>query len=341
MTNLNSIMPSDNTALAEWIRERLSPPDMHVVTSVVPSGFEAYARIFHPVQVPQEGIPLIRWAEVSNWSGVAMHRRVQWHEIALPQSIPSTDPPWTSQGPRQGSLCFPDALALIEDLAPFTSTPQSCCFCVWVGFGDGGSDVYTDSKSVQPKRSAPPGPRKLVELPWRDYELFEGPLSRVLDTTALHHQNQQTPNLWWPKDHAWCVASEIDLPWTYVGGPAELIARLASDERIEVVGANPADVISIEVQGWLSDLIEQTAIEVLSNGSALVALATGTVTILWEPRGHWVPRGRRQRGVLKTRSGRSSGWSGSNGPIRARDSDDLRRQVAARIQHAILALAEV
>jgi hypothetical protein len=49
----------------------------------------------------------------------------------------------------------------------------------------------------------------------------------------------QSPNLFWPADKAWCVATEIDLDSTYVGGSAALIAAILSDERLE---AFPADV---------------------------------------------------------------------------------------------------
>jgi hypothetical protein len=53
-----------------------------------------------------------------------------------------------------------------------------------------------------------------VHLPQRDYLLFEGPLEAA---TELGWNMQgggfvpQSPNLFWPDDHAWCVASEIDL----------------------------------------------------------------------------------------------------------------------------------
>jgi len=35
---------SDAVREADWIAERLSPPDTHLVSSIVPNGFEAYAR---------------------------------------------------------------------------------------------------------------------------------------------------------------------------------------------------------------------------------------------------------------------------------------------------------
>jgi len=164
----------------DWIRERLSPPQSGVVTSVVPMGFEAYVRILHPVQVPSGEDPLVRWADVSKWSGVALHPRVQWHEVALPQVNPLTEPPWRSRGPRQGSLYLSDAEVLIEEVVPYTSTLQECYFCVWSGYGGGvtvralpSSGTLTLARRFQPPR--------IVELPWREYELFEGPLAGALN----------------------------------------------------------------------------------------------------------------------------------------------------------------
>ncbi len=51
---------------AVWIADRLSSFDSGVVTSVIPAGFEAYARLLHPVEEPGHGGGrLVRWAEVA------------------------------------------------------------------------------------------------------------------------------------------------------------------------------------------------------------------------------------------------------------------------------------
>ena len=59
---------------------------------------------------------------------------------------------------------------------------------------------------------------------------------------------RQTPNLWWHGDHTWCVASEIDLTATYVGGPRALIDRILADERLEALPAEPGDAIQVTQQ---------------------------------------------------------------------------------------------
>jgi hypothetical protein len=45
------------------------------------------------------------------------------------------------------------------------------------------------------------------------------------------------PNLWWPDDRSWCVASEIDFPYTYVGGSQELIEEILADPSLEALPA--------------------------------------------------------------------------------------------------------
>jgi hypothetical protein len=54
----------------------------------------------------------------------------------------------------------------------------------------------------------------------------------------------QGPNLWWPVDRAWCVASEIDLPWTFVGGSTKLIDAVigAHDLNARVTSVDESNV---------------------------------------------------------------------------------------------------
>jgi len=46
----------------------------------------------------------------------------------------------------------------------------------------------------------------------------------------------QTPSLLWPDDHAWVLATEIDLEWTVVGGSRGLVDTLVrSDLEVEEI----------------------------------------------------------------------------------------------------------
>jgi hypothetical protein len=56
----------------------------------------------------------------------------------------------------------------------------------------------------------------------------------------------QSPNLFWPTDHAWCVASEIDLFCTLVGGSDDLAEALPADPRLEAWPVQPDDPIALD-----------------------------------------------------------------------------------------------
>jgi hypothetical protein len=252
-----SVTPSDEVEAADWIRERLHPFAQDV-GSVVPAGFDAYARIFHPARTSRDWNELeVRWSTVAAWSGRKVHREMQFQAIAAPASPGQADEPkpWNSE-PRLGVLSKPQARALIELLPAFTSTPEAAWFCLWDGYGYVTGAVVSLSEFKQ--GSPPPGARrprrwnlrmpspkamgnlpdrKRVKLPHRDFLLFRGTLAKAEGW-------EDGPNLWWPDDHAWCVASEIDLPYTYVGGPQELIDAILRYPAIEALPAKDTDGIS-------------------------------------------------------------------------------------------------
>ena len=44
-----------------------------------------------------------------------------------------------------------------------------------------------------------------------------------------------SPNIWWPADCAWCVATGIDLFDTYVGGSTECIDAVLRNPDLEAL----------------------------------------------------------------------------------------------------------
>jgi hypothetical protein len=97
-------------------------------------------------------------------------------------------------------------------------------------------------------RSAVQNPTR-VQLPNRNYLLFEGSLEAAIEigwTMPGGTFVPQSPNLFWPSDHAWCVASEIDLFCTLVAGSNALITELAGEPRLEVLRVLADDPISAD-----------------------------------------------------------------------------------------------
>ena len=75
-----------------------------------------------------------------------------------------------------------------------------------------------------------------VKAPGRDYLLFRGPLDAVM--SFLHRDDGfwgYSPNMWWPADRAWCVATDIDLFDTYVGGSTECIEAVLGNPDLEAL----------------------------------------------------------------------------------------------------------
>jgi hypothetical protein len=141
-----------------------------------------------------------------------------------PKFLHTAQPGVHDVAPREGSL--PEEL--IESLAGIlgrhTTTPGQCGFAVWNGFGATRDDV----------RSAP-----TFRVPAREYYLLAGPVGAVRES-VLDSPWKQSPNLWWPGDHAWCVATEIDLNTTYIGCDERCRDAILSAPELETAAIAPS-----------------------------------------------------------------------------------------------------
>ena len=249
----DALTASDEVESAQWIRDRLHAFAQDV-GSVVPAGFDSYARIFHPAWWSEDNAEIeVRWSDVAAWSGRTVHAEMQFHSIAVPVPGRQTGPlPWSAE-PRLGVLSRGQASALIGLLARQTSTPERCWFCLWDGYGYLTGAVVTFTAHLwtqgEPRphfrpRAAirPPRPKlekSRVRLPNRDYLLFTG-------SVTSGEGWEDGPNLWWPDDRSWCVASEIDFPYTYVGGSNKLIEEILAHPRLEALPATISDGITAD-----------------------------------------------------------------------------------------------
>jgi hypothetical protein len=316
---------------AGWIAERLGPFGAGV-TSVVPAGFEAYARVLHPAEEPGSGHRLVRWREVAAWSSIPLHSDAQFHTVALPAEAPLTPAPWRSQGPREGRLYLPDAEALAETLRSFTASPEACFFGLWDGYGFNGVPLA-------PRGSPPAAPLPdpisekirqgpLLRLPNRDYLLYTGPVEAITASADMGYG--QTANLAWPADRAWCVASEIDLAWTYVGGSEALVERILADERIEALPADPDNPLT-RLEPFVAELAEQGVDELLASGHAIITTSRGSVEA-------WLERPTRWRnGALRVLAvGDNSVRGDERCPVHRQE--DVRRAAVFRLTGAVVGL---
>jgi hypothetical protein len=147
-------------------------------------------------------------------------------------------------------------------LAGHTADPGDCYHAVWDGWGwlhGGGARSFAYRTSDPPRLRHPPpapppalpedvlaGPR--LSHPHRDYLLFHGPLDATL---SIGHQVTadwglpQSPNMLWPADRSWLLATEIDFDSTLVGGRPQLAAELLRATGIEAWPVDINDDLSI------------------------------------------------------------------------------------------------
>lgn len=75
------------------------------------------------------------------------------------------------------------------------------------------------------------GPK--LNLPCRDYMLFDGPVDAALAFPDYLHL-AVGPDMLRPRARTWFVATDVDLDFTYVGGGGQLVDDLAADDRLAV-----------------------------------------------------------------------------------------------------------
>lgn len=207
---------------ARWIEEELQQPswigDSVPLTALLPQGFPAYARIFHPATT-WEGNRPGRWSTIAAWNGATPHPKMQFGKIA---NLPYPYQPDWGHPPQLGCLPAAELHTLTKLLADFTATPDCCYWCLWAGY--------------RFFRSAPYRKTPKVHTAERDYLLFHSNMETVgalADAGAAAWG--QSPNLWWPQDRTWCVATEIDSYDTYIGGSPECIASILQCPGLEAL----------------------------------------------------------------------------------------------------------
>src|SRR5579862_7410629 len=218
-----------DTRPAEWLVADICT-FAESVLSLVPSGFDAYVRVFHLGYRRKDGASEpVRWAEIAAATGTRAHAGMQLTAITRNQNPHLAVPGIYDDPPRVGALPEGIARQLASVLRGETSTPGRCWFGLWDGYG-----AARESEVALAPR---------FHLPHRDYHLLEGPIDE-LGESVLDPPLWQTANLCWPDDHAWCLATEIDLDSTYLACDARCRAAILSLREIEASSIDPATGIS-------------------------------------------------------------------------------------------------
>jgi hypothetical protein len=257
-----------DVAPTDWVDENLLPlrkaGEGVRVGEIVPTGFEAYARILHPAsrRVGDRYEP-IAWSELARSRGKTIHPEVQLKALLGDEF---RQPPAWGELPEEDSIPKGLRAPLVDILRRFTRTPDTCWFCIWEGYGSwfGGRELmaYSDmSESAMRarKREADRRARReataLEQIPkasimggMRRCLVFTGSIDALPGLTIGGWSH--TPNWWWPDDRAWIVVSELDAPSTYVGGSGALVKAILGEPQLEAVMSDPNHRFD-----WLGDRI--------------------------------------------------------------------------------------
>ncbi len=211
--------PSKERHKTKWIIDRCDPFESYLAGSLVPGGFEAYARILHPAN-GLHGESNVTLAEIAEWSGRVYHPAMQLESIGTPLKGFGGEPkPW--DGHRPPSMPLSQLKTLSNLLSNFTQTPDSIWCLVWEGHV--GSVLQG---TVRP----------IIKNPYRKYYLYKGGIEAFGQTGFTTH-HFEPPEYWFPGDHSWCVATDMDLFWTYVGGSKTCIDAILQSSHLEAVPA--------------------------------------------------------------------------------------------------------
>lgn len=229
-----------DAGLSDWLAPRLLPwgPTGVPVGAVVPRGCAAYVRVLHPLDDGR------RWHEVAAAQGRVMHPLAQWSHFFDTLDHPNLWPP-------EGHLPRPDHDVLLAHLP----ASGDVTYAVWEGHGfwGGGSTPAhhpAETASEMPVPSRVPGAADpVLALPARNHHLFRAPLA-AHETWIKEQFFEQSANLVWPDDHAWCLATEIDFNFTLLGCARAVADAVLADPALEAFEVDVDDNMS-----WSGDTI--------------------------------------------------------------------------------------
>ena len=299
--------PATSAKGAEWVQEALCRGSFTKVSGAVPRDFEACVAVRHPAlhtvltaenrnrfyggRDPARPIP---WSEVASatvpvinghthrvvdgkfWSRPTQYRRLDSGSWIV-EEIQQED--WVSlarvgdsfiHGPDEGSLEPEQALLLMKLLHDATTTPESCWFGFWEGYGAFSSEkphyflaIPPEGTSIFSKPSwrrifgeqnfvvsQKPLPGPSIATRQRRWVLYRAPLVQFEE--CLPPCRDFNPvDLVWPDDRSWFLATDTDAECTLVAGNRELLAVIRNESGLETQLVQPEDRLP-----WLGDVLQ-------------------------------------------------------------------------------------
>ena len=225
MAAVGALLVVDDLRPAQWLTESIRGFAVDV-GSLVPATFGAYARVLHPAYNDGDRVS---WAQVARAHQRIAHPQMQFNRLIGYASRYSpgyrdraTRALRRSAGGRgRCPLRLPHRWP-----APWLRIPRRLTTAgLRSGTAGAPSRGVFWSADISSCRN-------------RNYHLARGPLAAAAQSVSSWHLHQSC-NLWWPDDHAWCVATEIDHDSTYIGASEACIEELLANPDLETVPVEP------------------------------------------------------------------------------------------------------
>lgn len=198
------------------------------IANLIPDRFATYCGLLHPFWYRQ--------------------KIVQWHSSELPSGSSGSgslgerfrELKAVGAQPVLGSPSDEQAQSLIEVLKAFTSTPDDCSFLVWEGYAAlHGSFAPLVGKEVRLPAPSKSNEGFVLGDRARRYYLRRSSVDETTTTASV--VGRSLPDFFWPQDMTWFVASDMDLPVTYIGGPPQLAAALEAIDGLDIINVDLED----------------------------------------------------------------------------------------------------
>ncbi|MYT73443.1 MULTISPECIES: hypothetical protein [unclassified Streptomyces] len=198
----------------EWLHDRLGRPDSggpgHVVSELVPGGFEAYVRIFHRFEAGDGS------GRTRTWSSLAAESRTAFHPELMSRAL-------TGRLDAVGELLWevydgvldPHSRAALAGLLTEVTGDQAVYFAY-------------DLPALIHGATSPLVHRSSLAA-------LEEVRRSVADVVG-----DSGPEFWWPEDRSWVVTTDFDLLSTYVGCSARTAELLHADGALETIAVTPS-----------------------------------------------------------------------------------------------------
>jgi len=193
-------------------------------------------------------------------TGRRPHALMQWHAlVGSPDYLNMAGSLWDGANPSRGNqVAYAALTVLCNRLAGDPEDEPDCYFCLWEGYGELETYGWLETtfaphfKVTARDRhtfTSDEITRSRLHLPDRDYVVLAGPLGSALRIGSFAAELfwPQSPNLFWPADQAWCVASEIDFDSTLVGGPLRLIDAILRTPELDAWPITADDSLACDV----------------------------------------------------------------------------------------------